>query len=290
MVVVFVAEFAPALPPDIDHHGQKLGVDRFTVGGEEDEEFAAVIVGQVAFGEALFGQNINDARYGGRVFGGQFAQLILADAGIAVEVVDEHPLIDGEVGPGFDKAFLQGIPDALDGGVDLEKIRALVGGVGHCSEQCRAVDSMQSIHVSTSKLVKALTTLFHRAGSYPKIAGMRTLRGFVFLLLVAGCKSETVPTQSTVQQDSVVEVITASWSYHQFILKPSAANPSDHYLITNFPDSLKSQLLTNYKPRTVAYTGVISLTKGTVYRTGQADGIDPDYELPTIQLTTIRLK
>lgn len=119
---------------------------------------------------------------------------------------------------------------------------------------------------------------------------MKTLRGLVLLLLMAGCKSETVPIQSTAQQDSVVEIVTASWSYHQFILKPSAANPTDRYLITNFPDSLKSQLLATYKPRAVAFTGVISRVKATVYKTGPADGLDPDYELPTIQLTAIRLK
>lgn len=70
VVVVFVAKFAPALPPYVDDHGQQLGVDRFAIGSEDDEELAAVIVGQSAFGEAFFGQNINDPRYGGGVFGG----------------------------------------------------------------------------------------------------------------------------------------------------------------------------------------------------------------------------
>ena len=40
---------------------------------------------------------VNNARNGGGVFGCHVGQRILADAGIPKQVIDHHPLIDGQV-------------------------------------------------------------------------------------------------------------------------------------------------------------------------------------------------
>ena len=133
MLIIIVAQITPAFASHGRHDWEHLTIFDFAGFGQIDQKFASIRIGHAPFGQPFLAKQINNPRDRWRIFRGHIRNSILADTGISVEVINNHPLVHGQIETRVDELLLERVSDLFDRRVNLEKISTRIGWMRHCS-------------------------------------------------------------------------------------------------------------------------------------------------------------